>query len=240
MTGKHRIGQFGVCMKVRILWVSLLMGLLLGCTQAPAGDAQGTAAAAAAAPQPEVQASTDPEAGIEDSESSPYEEGEPEDDAPTPAAFDYEPSCEEAPLATHFFTLVGGNTVDNCGRADAKVTAAFDELMKEAAQGDIADPDVPSQRERLLSGPSGPGVPKTLGRETWWFYTACQAHQCGTHQLAMLYQPEQTRLVGRLLSRCKVWWLGNPSAEQRELIDDTAPVDASLLRSDGSTCDDEA
>jgi len=118
-------------------------------------------------------------------------------------------------------------------------TAAFDELMKEAAQGDIADPDVPSQRERLLSGPSGPGVPKTLGRETWWFYTACQAHQCGTHQLAMLYQPEQTRLVGRLLSRCKVWWLGNPSAEQRELIDDTAPVDASLLRSDGSTCDDE-
>lgn len=56
----------------------------------------------------------------------------------------------------------------------------------------------------------------------------------------MLYQPEQARLVGRLLSRCKVGWLGNPSAEQRELIDDTAPVDASLLRSDGSTCDDEA
>lgn len=224
-------------MEVRILLAMVLVGALLGCKPVPAGDAQDTATAAAL-PQPAAQATanTGPAAEVVDTESAPYEEGDPEGDAPTPAAFDYEPSCEEAPLATHFFTLVGGNTVDNCGRADAKVTAAFDELMKEAAQGDIADPDVPSQRERLLSGPSAPGVPKTLGGETWWFYTACQAHQCGTHQLAVLYQPEQARMVGRLLSRCQAWWLGDPSAEQRALIDDTRPLDAALL--DTSACDE--
>lgn len=222
-------------MKVRILGVSLLVGLLLGCKPVPAGEA----VAVAAVPAPEAQASAEPDDGIVDTESSPYEEGDPEGDAPTPAAFDYEPSCEEAPLATHFFTLVGGNTVDNCGRADARLSAAFDALLKEAAQYDVADPDMPSQRERLLSGPSAPGVPKTLGRETWWYYTACQAHQCGEHALAMLYQPEQARLVGRLVSQCKAVWLGNPSAEQRALIDEVRPLDPALLKGDGS-CEDAA
>ena len=223
-------------MTVRILGVSLLVGLLLGCKQMPAGDA-GSTVVAAPPPGVPAKASVDSAAVIVDTESSPYEEGDPEGDAPTPAAFDYEPSCEEAPLATHFFTLVDGNTVDNCGRADAKVTVAFDALLKEAAAHDLADPDMPSLRERLLSGPSAPGVPKTLGRETWWYYTACQAHQCGTHQLAMLYQPEQMRLVARLVSQCKAVWLGNPTAEQRVLIDEIRPLDPALLKDDG-TCED--
>ena len=233
----QRTDYLGWNMKVRIFGVSLLVGLLLGCKQMPAGEAEGIAAAATV-PESPVKPGADPAGEIVDTESSPYEEGDPEGDASTPAAFDHEPSCEENPLATYFFTLVGGNTVDNCGRADAKVTAAFDELLKEAAQGDIADPDVPSQRERLLSGPSAPGMPKTLGNETWWFYTACQAHQCDTQQLAMLYQPDHGKMVGRLVSRCKVWWLGSPTAEQRALIDETKPVDPALLKDD-APCEDE-
>lgn len=232
----QRTDCLGWNMKVRILGVSLLVGLLLGCKQMPAGEAEGIAAAATVAESP-VKAGADPVGEIVDTESSPYEEGDPEGDASTPAASDHEPSCEENPLATHFFTLVGGNTVDNCGRADPKVTAAFDELLKEAAQGDIADPHVPPQRERLLSGPSAPGMPKTLGSETWWFYTACQAHQCDTQQLAMLYQPQHARMVGRLVSRCRVWWLGSPTAEQRALIDEIKPVDPALLSDE--PCDEE-
>ena len=221
----------GVNMKVGMLWVGLLMGSLLGCKQAavPAAENEG---ADVAAPAQDATASAHAEAAGEgeDGESAPYEEGD--SDIPTPAGFDYAPSCEENPLATHFFTLVGGNTVDNCGRADAKLTAAFDALLKEAAQYDLADPDAPPQRERLLSGPSAAGAPKTLGAETWWFYTACQAHQCDTHQLAMLYQPDYPKLVGRLVSHCKVSWLGNPTAEQRALIDETKPVDPALLKDD--------
>lgn len=232
----QRTDYLGWNMKVRILGVSLLVGLLLGCKQVPADDA-GSTTDVAPTPESPAKAGAGSDAEIVDTESSPYEEGDPEGDAPTPAAFDHEPSCEEAPLATHFFTLVGGNTVDNCGRADAKVTAAFDALLKDAAPHDRADPDTPSLRERLLSGPSAPGVPKALGSETWWYYTACQAHQCGTHQLAMLYQPEQARLVGRLVSHCKAVWLGNPSAEQRALIDEIRPLDPALLKDDG-TCED--
>lgn len=224
-------------MKLRIFWVALAMGSLVGCKQAAAPAADDAAADAVAVQEPAASASGGTNNEPEDTASAPYEEGD--SDAPTPAGFDYEPSCEENPLATYFFTLVGGNSVDNCGRADAKVTAAFDELLKEAAQGDIADPDVPSQRDRLLSGPSAPGVPKLLGQETWWYYTACQAHQCDTHQLAMLYQPEQARMVGRLVSRCQVWWLGDPTAEQRALIDATWPVDPALPK-DEATCEAES
>lgn len=224
-------------MKVRIMWVTLLVGSLLGCKPAPAPERDDVAADTVTSAQEHAASASDGVANEpDDTESAPYEEGE--SDIPTPAGFDYEPSCEENPLATHFFTLVGGNTVDNCGRADPRVTAAFDELLEEAAKGDIADPDAPAQRERLLSGPSAPGMPKTLGSETWWFYTACQAHQCDTQQLAMLYQPEHGKMVGRLVSRCKVWWLGNPTAEQRALIDETKPVDAALLKDD-APCEEE-
>jgi len=223
-------------MKVRTLGTALLLGVLVACKQAPVPAAAEAADVAAVPPEKAVATAHAVEAGDVDGESAPYEEGD--SDIPTPAGFDYAPSCEEEPLATHFFTLVGGNSVDNCGRADAKLTAAFDALLKEAAQAEVADPEAPSQRDQLLSGPSAPGVPKTLGAETWWFYTACQAHQCDTHQLAMLYQPNHDKLVGRLVAHCKAVWLGNPSAEQRALIDETRPVDAALLKDEG-TCGDE-
>lgn len=222
-------------MKARILSVALLGGLVLGCKPAP--DAENMAADAVAPAQvAPASVSTDVTDESDGPASAPYEEGD--SDIPTPAGSGYAPSCEENPLATHFFTLVGGNSVDNCGRADPKVAAAFDALLQEAAQGVIADPDVPSLRDRLLSGPSAPGVPKTLDRETWWFYTACQAHQCDTHQLAMLYQPDHAAMVGRLVSRCEVWWLGDPTAEQRALIDETKPVDPALLKDD-VPCEEE-
>lgn len=218
--------------------MALLVGSLLGCKQAPAPEGDDVAADTVTAAQEPVASASDAVANEpDDTESAPYEEGD--SDIPTPAGFDYEPSCEENPLATHFFTLVGGNSVDNCGRADPKLTAAFDVLLKEAAQVDSADSDLPSQRDRLLSGPSAPGMPKTLGRETWWFYTACQAHQCDTHQLAMLYQPDHAKLVGRLVSRCQEWWLGDPTVEQRALIDETRPVDPAQL-TDEATCEAES
>lgn len=64
-------------------------------------------------------------------------------------------TCADNPLATHFFTLVGGNTVDDCGRKDPKVLAAFNALMKDTAAAESSDKEIPTLRERLLSGPSG-------------------------------------------------------------------------------------
>jgi hypothetical protein len=221
-------------MKMRITGMATMAALLAACGQAPAPDA----APAAPAPTTEAPAAAatvvEKEPSIEDGvDPSVWDnEGEPED----PSAGG-ELTCADNPLATHFFTLVGGNTVDDCGRKDPKVLAAFDALMKNTAAAESPDKNVPSLRERLLSGPSGPGELMVLQGEPWWLYTACQAHQCSTTALAMLYSPTHSKMVGRLTTRCNVWWLGEPNAEQRALIERERPVDEAMLKEEGDSCE---
>ena len=224
-------------MKIRTIALSSTIALLAACGQAPETAVETTPVAAAAAPV-ETPAATATVAGNEASieqgvDPSVWDnEGEPED----PGAGG-ELTCKDNPLATHFFTLVGGNTVDDCGRKDPKVLAAFDALMKGTQDAESADKDIPPLRERLLSGPSGPGELTVLQGEPWWFYTACQAHDCPGTALAMLYSPTQTKRVGRLTARCKVWWLGEPNAEQRALIERERPLDEALLKNEGDACE---
>lgn len=221
-------------MKIRITGMAMMVALLVACGQAPAPDA----APAAPAPTTEAPAATatvvEKEPSIEDGVDPAVwdNEGEPED----PSAGG-ELTCADNPLATHFFTLVGGNTVDDCGRKDPKVLAAFNALMKNTAAAESADKEIPSLRERLLSGPSGPGELLVLQGEPWWFYTACQAHDCPGTALAMLYSPDQSKMVGRLTARCRVWWLGEPSDEQRALIEREQPVDKAMLKEEGESCE---
>ena len=221
-------------MKIRITGMAMMVALLAACGQAPAPDA----APAAPAPTAEAPAATatvvEKEPSIEDGvDPSVWDnEGEPED----PSAGG-ELTCTDNPLATHFFTLVGGNTVDDCGRKDPKVLAAFNTLMKNTAAAESADKEIPSLRERLLSGPSGPGELLVLQGEPWWFYTACQAHDCPGTALAMLYSPDQSKMVGRLTARCRIWWLGEPSDEQRALIEREQPVDKAMLKEEGESCE---
>ncbi|RTQ90102.1 MULTISPECIES: Ivy family c-type lysozyme inhibitor [Stenotrophomonas] len=221
-------------MKIRVTGMAMMVALLAACGQAPAP----AAAPAGPAPTAEAPAATatvvEKEPSIEDGvDPSVWDnEGEPED----PSAGG-ELTCADNPLATHFFTLVGGNTVDDCGRKDPKVLAAFNALMKNTAAAESADKEIPSLRERLLSGPSGPGELVVLQGEPWWFYTACQAHDCPGTTLAMLYSPDQSKMVGRLTARCRVWWLGEPSDEQRALIEREQPVDKAMLKEEGESCE---
>ncbi|QKW55201.1 hypothetical protein [Stenotrophomonas sp. NA06056] len=225
-------------MKSRMIGMAGMLALLAACTQAPAPDAGTTAApAATATPATEAPAATatvvENAPSIEDGVDPSVWDNEGEPEGETPGA---ELTCKDNPLATHFFTLVGGNSVDDCGRKDPKVLAAFNAVMKNTAAAESPDKDIPSLRERLLSGPSGPGELMVLQGEPWWFYTACQAHQCPTTALAMLYSPTQSKMVGRLTARCKVWWLGEPTAEQRALIEHERPVDEAMLKDDGDSC----
>ncbi|EKT4089851.1 hypothetical protein QEG26_003835 [Stenotrophomonas maltophilia] len=221
-------------MKIRITGMALTVALLAACGQAPAPDAAPTAPAptteAPAATATVVEQAPSIEDGVDPSVWD--NEGEPED----PGAGG-ELTCEDNPLATHFFTLVGGNTVDDCGRKDPKVLATFNALMKNTAAAESADKEIPSLRERLLSGPSGPGELVVLQGEPWWFYTACQAHDCPGTALAMLYSPDQSKMVGRLTARCRIWWLGEPSDEQRALIEREQPVDKAMLKEEGESCE---
>ncbi|HGM7310442.1 TPA: Ivy family c-type lysozyme inhibitor [Stenotrophomonas maltophilia] len=221
-------------MKIRITGMALTVALLAACGQAPAPDAAPAAPAptteAAAATATVVKQAQSIKDGVDPSVWD--NEGEPED----PGAGG-ELTCADNPLATHFFTLVGGNTVDDCGRKDPKVLAAFNALMKNTAAAESADKEIPSLRERLLSGPSGPGELMVLQGEPWWFYTACQAHDCPGTALAMLYSPDQSKMVGRLTARCRIWWLGEPSDEQRALIEREQPVDKAMLKEEGESCE---
>ena len=221
-------------MKIRITGMALTVALLAACGQAPAPDAAPTAPAptteAPAATATVVEQAPSIEDGVDPSVWD--NEGEPED----PGAGG-ELTCADNPLATHFFTLVGGNTVDDCGRKDPKVLAAFNALMKNTAAAESADKEIPSLRERLLSGPSAPGELVVLQGEPWWFYTACQAHDCPGTALAMLYSPDQSKMVGRLTARCRIWWLGEPSDEQRALIEREQPVDKAMLKEEGESCE---
>ena len=224
-------------MKIRTMAMSSLVALLAACGQAQEQRNETTPAVAPAVPAeaPVAPAAVvDNEPSIEDGvDPSVWDnEGEPED-----AGAGGELSCKDNPLATHFFTLVGGNTVDDCGRKDPKVLAAFDALMKGTQAAESTDKDIPSLRERLLSGPSGPGELLVLQGEPWWFYTACQAHDCPGTALAMLYSPTQAKMVGRLTARCRVWWLGEPDAEQRALIERERPLDEALFKDEGDACE---
>ncbi|HEL4831553.1 TPA: hypothetical protein UN269_001475 [Stenotrophomonas maltophilia] len=221
-------------MKIRITGMALTVALLAACGQAPAPDAAPTAPAPATEAPAATATVVEKEPSIEDGvDPSVWDnEGEPED----PGAGG-ELTCADNPLATHFFTLVGGNTVDDCGRKDPKVLAAFNALMKNTAAAESADKEIPSLRERLLSGPSGPGELVVLQGEPWWFYTACQAHDCPGTALAMLYSPDQSKMVGRLTARCRIWWLGEPSDEQRALIEREQPVDKAMLKEEGESCE---
>lgn len=70
-----------------------------------------------------------------------------------------------------------------------------------------------------------------------WFYTACQAHDCPGTALAMLYSPTEAKMVGRLTARCRVWWLGEPTAEQRAQIEQRQPLQDAALKEDSALCE---
>jgi len=44
-------------------------------------------------------------------------------------------------------------------------------------------------------------------------------------------------MVGRLTARCRVWWLGEPTAAQRELIEQRRPLDDAALTEDSALCE---
>ena len=225
-------------MKSRILLTALLGVFLLGCGNPPEN------------PNPErssaERASALEDAATRDRPLEPGEEVVPpteiEDEREREeillATLLPEPTCEQQPLATPFYALMGGNTLD-CGRLDPKVVAVFEAFMKEASGAESPDPEIPPLSDRLLSGPSGPGKPYFVDGDTWWYYSVCQAHQCNTTYLELLYHPIESKMVGRLIDRCAVHWLGGPTTAQRKLIDAIWPIDP-LSLTPSVFCEDHA
>lgn len=218
----------------------LLVALLAACqpsaTPPPAAaDAVAASPATATATEgvesPTAASAAEPATSPATAESMPPDSMTADATATEAAAGDAaQPRCEDNPLATYLFTLVkpDGHAVDGCGRYDAKVAGAFDALL-----ADLGQAGGPALRQRLLSGPSAAGRPLQVDGRTWWYYTACQAHQCNSTRLTLLFDAERATMVGRLVTRCEAWWPGDPDPAQRALIEREDPVDLAALKADG-------
>lgn len=98
------------------------------------------------------------------------------------------------------------------------MAAALDKLLP-------ADDAKPSLRRRPFSGLEPKGEPSKLGAQDVWIYKACQAHQCSTTNLVVMYHERDQRMVARLQSQCELSWLGDPLPEERALIEARVPID---------------
>jgi len=92
------------------------------------------------------------------------------------------------------------------------------------------------EKPPLVRGLVGAHASFTLSDET---LAACAeaAHDCPGTALAMLYSPTEAKMVGRLTARCRVWWLGEPTAEQRAQIEQRQPLQDAALKEDSALCE---
>lgn len=74
--------------------------------------------------------------------------------------------------------------------------------------------------ERLTSGPTTRGRQVALRGAAYIYYGVCQAHQCDTTTLELLYDPARRRMVGKLLDRCNAQWLGQPDREEMAALEE--------------------
>ncbi len=74
-------------------------------------------------------------------------------------------------------------------------------------------------RKRITSGAATEGnVIKESGR-SYVHYGICQAHQCDTTTMNVLFDPVSKRMVAKILDRCAASWLGNPDEAEQALLD---------------------
>jgi hypothetical protein len=72
---------------------------------------------------------------------------------------------------------------------------------------------------RMTSGPATTGNYISGDRSGYVHYATCQAHQCDTTTLDVLYDPASKNMVAKVLDRCAPQWLGNPNETEMALLD---------------------
>lgn len=84
-------------------------------------------------------------------------------------------------------------------------------------------------QKRLLSEPATQGTYWTVGGTKGFLYTLCQSNACSTTNLTIFYQPESSKIGGRLLQRCQIAWIGTVGDDVKRLINSVAPIQAKDL-----------
>ena len=99
---------------------------------------------------------------------------------------------------------------------EARFDAAFSKQL-----ATLVAPQMKRQKnflDRMLSGPATNGRYLVSGKRGYVYYAVCQAHQCDTTTMELLYEPATRRMVGKLLDHCAAQWLGQPDEEEQRLL----------------------
>lgn len=79
--------------------------------------------------------------------------------------------------------------------------------------------------KKLLSGPAPEGKYIEINGKHYLFYKICQAHACNTTNIAVLYQYDTKKIVGRLQYKCDIHLLNEPTSSEINAVNDLAPID---------------
>jgi hypothetical protein len=101
---------------------------------------------------------------------------------------------------------------------DQKFSKQFEDTIKNFSDLDKR------LKKKLLSGPAPQGKYIRIGNAHYIFYTICQAHWCNVTNISILYQPEEQRMVGRLLYACDKHEFGDMNKEEIQVINEIAPI----------------
>lgn len=95
--------------------------------------------------------------------------------------------------------------------------------------------------KKIMSGPESKGkYIVTQDKSQYVYFEACQAHQCNTTTMGLLYDVQLKRAVGLLRLVCDEKWLGMEENDSRKMIlkellpvlDDSDKADCSAIKSD--------
>lgn len=79
--------------------------------------------------------------------------------------------------------------------------------------------------KKLLSGPAPAGKYIEINGKHYLFYTICQAHACNTTNIAVLYQHDTKKIVGRLQYKCDIYFINEPASSEVNAVNDLSPID---------------
>jgi len=79
--------------------------------------------------------------------------------------------------------------------------------------------------KKLLSGPASEGKYIEINGKPYLFYTICQAHACNTTNIAVLYQHDTKKIVGRLQYKCDIHLLNDPTSSEINTVNNLSPID---------------
>ena len=122
---------------------------------------------------------------------------------------------------TELFNLLRNrkNIIDNKNYFQMDFSNKFDALLIQAtsAQTKSAASEL---RKRLLSGPAAKAraIKDVAAQKIYFFYDACQAHDCGDTNLGLIFEPQTKRMFAKLTIRGGVEFLGTQSVEEKNLL----------------------